>query len=126
MRDLVDVQPDGSVRYRQSDAINAAMFESLLGYAKDFSRVKTPALSLFAPVFFPAGADSARARQLADWEAGMFEPYRQASIERFRREVTLGRDTLLQGTNHASIGVVDLPGIAGLIRSFLLSSRDPS
>lgn len=123
MRDLVDVQPDGAVRYRQSDAINTAMFESLLGYAKDFSRVKAPALSLFAPVFFPAGSDSARARQLAEWEAGMFEPYRRASIERFRREVELGRDTLLAGTNHASIGVVDVSGVAALIRSFLLGHQ---
>jgi hypothetical protein len=123
MRDLVDVQPDGSVRYRQSDAINTAMFESLLGYAKDFSRVKAPALSLFAPVFFPAGSDSIRARQLVEWEAGMFEPYREASIERFRRETALGRDTLLQDTNHASIGVVDLSAVATLIRSFLLGHQ---
>ncbi|MEZ4587551.1 MAG: alpha/beta hydrolase [Gemmatimonadales bacterium] len=119
LRDLVEVQPDGSVRYRQSDAINGAMFESLMGYAKDYTRIQAPALGLFAPIFFPPGADSARATALAQWETAMFEPYRQASVERFRTEVAVSQDTLLPNTNHASIGVADLPGVATLIRGFL-------
>ncbi|MBK6486102.1 MAG: alpha/beta hydrolase [Gemmatimonadetes bacterium] len=123
MRDLVDEQPDGSVHYRQSDSINVAMFGSLMAYAKDYTRIKAPALGLFAPIFFPPGADSTRAAALAQWEASMFEPYRAASIARFRREVAVSQDTLLPNTNHASIGVVDVNGVAGVVRGFLVAHQ---
>ena len=82
-----------------------------MAYAKDYTRIKAPALGLFAPIFFPPGADSTRAAALAQWEASMFEPYRAASIARFRREVAVSQDTLLPNTNHASIGVVDVNGV---------------
>lgn len=123
LRDLVVLQPDGSVRYRQSDSVNALMFESLVGYRKDYRRVAAPALALYAPDFLPPPVDDpARAAAVAGWEKDLFAPYREASIARFREEVSLGRDTLLAGTSHASIGVVDVAGVAGLVRRFLLAA----
>lgn len=120
MRDLVDVQPDGSTRYRQTDSVNALMFESLVAYQKDFRKVKAPALALWAPLFLPESkADTAAARKVAQWEKDYFAPYRDRSIRRFKAEVIQAADTVLPNTSHASIGAVDVDGLARIIREFL-------
>lgn len=122
IRDLVDVQPDGSTRYRQTDSVNALMFESLVAYRRDFRALRVPALAVWAPQFIPAPKDdTTAARKVAEWERDYFAGYREASIRRFRREVAGSRDTTLPGTSHASIGTVDVPGVAKLIGDFLLA-----
>ena len=120
IHDLVDVQPDGSTRYRQTDSVNALMFESLVAYRKDFRKVKAPALALWAPLFLPESpTDTAAARKVGTWERDYFAAYREKSIRRFRADVAMGSDTLLPHTSHASIGAVDVDGLARLIRTFL-------
>ncbi len=124
MHDLVDVQPDGSTRYRQTDSVNALMFESLVAYRKDFRKVKAPALALWAPLFLPEPkADTAAARKVAQWEKDYFAPYRDKSIRRFKAEVAQATDSVLPNTSHASIGAVDVDGLAGIIRDFLKKAR---
>jgi pimeloyl-ACP methyl ester carboxylesterase len=126
MRDLVDVQPDGSTRYRQTDSVNALMFESLVAYRKDFRKVKAPALALWAPHFLPEPkADTAASRKVADWERDYFAAYRAKSIRRFKAEVAQAADSVLPNTSHASIGAVDVPGLAGIIRQFLRPKAKP-
>lgn len=123
IRDLVDVQPDGSTRYRQTDSVNALMFESLVAYRRDYRAVHAPALALWAPTFLPGHKDdSVVAKQVADWERDFFAPYRAASIKRFRTELAGSRDSTLPNTNHATIGAVDVPGLARLIRDFIVAS----
>lgn len=120
IRDLVEPAPDGSLRYRQTDSVNALMFESLVGYRKDYRKIAVPALALYAPDFLPTNwADTTMKRQVAEWEQAQFSPYREKSIRRFRAEVRQAVDTLLPNTSHASIGVVDVDGLAKLIEQFL-------
>lgn len=120
IRDLVDVQPDGSTRYRQTDSVNALMFESLVAYQKDFRKVTVPALALWAPLFLPESkADTAAARKVAQWEKDYFAPFREKSIRRFNAEVVQAADTVLPNTSHASIGAVDVDGLVRIIRAFL-------
>lgn len=124
IHDLVDIQPDGSTRYRQTDSVNALMFESLTAYRKDFHKVKAPALALWAPLFLPESkSDTAAARLVAQWEKDYFAAYREKSIRRFKAEVAQSSDSLLPNTSHASIGTVDPDGLARVIRDFLLKAR---
>lgn len=124
IHDLVDIQPDGSTRYRQTDSVNALMFESLAAYRKNFRAVKAPALALWAPLFLPQPkSDTAASRLVAEWEKASFAGYRDRSIKRFRAEVVRSADSVLPNTSHASIGTVDPDGLAKIIRSFLKTAR---
>lgn len=120
MRDLVEPGPDGALRYRQTDSVNALMFESLLAYRKDYRKITAPALAIYAPDFLPKNwADTALARKVAVWEREYFGPYREASIRRFRAQVGQSVDTVFANTSHASIGVSDVPGLARVVEGFL-------
>ena len=120
LRDLVAVGPDGTLRMKQTDSVNALMFASLTSYHKDYRRIKAPALSLISPDFLPRKPDdSATAAKVAAWERDYFGPFRQASIRRFRAEVAQSADSILPNTSHASIGAVDVDGLARLVTSFL-------
>ncbi|MGH7696280.1 MAG: alpha/beta fold hydrolase [Gemmatimonadaceae bacterium] len=109
VRDLVDLQSDGTVRPVMSDSVAQAIFSVLVSDRRDYSKVKAPALAIYSETFLDvAKADSAqRAKNLA-WENKFFAPFREASIARVRREIP-------------GIEIVRVPGTHP---DFVFTSRD--
>jgi pimeloyl-ACP methyl ester carboxylesterase len=109
VRDLVDLQADGTVRPVMSDSVYQAMFVVLVTNRRDYTKVKAPALAIYTETFLDvAKADSAqRAKNLA-WEKKYFAPFREASIARVRREIP-------------GIEIVRVPGTHP---DFVFTSRD--
>lgn len=88
MRDTVVVQPDGTVRSTMSESLGEALFTSLLSEPRDYTRVRAPALAIYADTFWDVhkGDPTHMAENLA-WEEKYLTRFRAASIERIRREL---------------------------------------
>jgi len=88
VRDLVVIQADGSVRQRMPDSVMQAVLNSVLTDRRDYSKVRSPALAIYAESYFDTrnGDSSQSAKNLA-WEEKYIVPFRAASKERIRREL---------------------------------------
>lgn len=108
IRDDVVIQPDGTVRLRMSDSIAQALFTSLLTERRDYTKVRSPALAIYAETMLDVrhGDSAQRAKYLA-WEQKYMAPFRAASIERIRRELP-------------DVEIVNVPGTHN---DFLFTSR---
>jgi pimeloyl-ACP methyl ester carboxylesterase len=120
IRDLVVVQPDGTVRPAMSDSVGQAMFTTLLSDRRDYRKVRAPALAIFAETFFDvARGDSVqRAKNLA-WERRHLVPFRAASIDRLRRELRQVEVVTVPGT-HADFVFTSRERVAAAMRRFLV------
>ncbi|HEV2401767.1 MAG TPA: alpha/beta hydrolase [Candidatus Sulfotelmatobacter sp.] len=109
IRDLVFIQPDGSLRQRMSDSVTQEIFSrTLLTDRRDYTKVHSPALAIYAASFFDTTkGDPSQVAKNLDWEQKYMSPFRTASKERIRRE--------LQG-----VEIVSVPGTHG---DFLFTSR---
>ena len=88
IRDLVLVQPDGTVRQRMSDSVVQALATTLLTDRRDYTKVRSPALAIYAETFLDVrNGDSAQLAKNLAWEQKHMAPFRAASIERVRREL---------------------------------------
>ncbi len=109
IRDLVDLQQDGTVRPRMSDSVSQALWTTLTTDRRDYTRVRAPAMAIhsrtFVDVLHPDSAQ--RAKSLA-WEQRHMVPFRSASVARVRRELP-------------GIEIVDVPGTH---MDFVFTSRD--
>ena len=108
VRDLVVIQSDGTVRPRMTDSVTQAVLDTVLTDRRDYTKVRSPALAIYAESFFDtrSGGSSQRAKNLA-WEQRYLAPFRAASKERVQRE--------LRG-----IEIVNVPGTH---KDFLFTSR---
>jgi pimeloyl-ACP methyl ester carboxylesterase len=109
VRDLVVIQPDGTVRPRMTDGVTQEVLRTTLTDQRDYTKVLTPALAIYADTFFDVrnGDPAQRAKNL-DWEQKYLEPFRAASIERVRRELV-------------SVKIVRVPGTH---KDFVFTSRE--
>jgi pimeloyl-ACP methyl ester carboxylesterase len=108
VRDLVDVQPDGTVRPVTSDTVVQAVVGMLLRDRRDYSKVKAPALAIYTKTFFDtAHGDSAQRARVVTWETRHMAPFRERSIARVKREL-------------GSVEVAELPGTHG---DFVITAR---
>ncbi len=119
MRGLVDVQPDGSVRPVMSDSLSNVMFEALLTNPRDYSKVKAPALAIYAATFFDTtSGDSARKAQMRSWEEKHMRAFRAASMARFAREIPTQERLSVPGT-HADFMFTARDQVAAAMTKFL-------
>ena len=109
VRDLVVIQPDGTVRPRMTDSVTQEVLRTTLTDRRDYTKVRPPALAIYADTFFDVrnGDPAQRAKNL-DWEQKYLAPFRAASIERVRRELV-------------SVKVVRVPGTH---KDFVFTSRE--
>jgi pimeloyl-ACP methyl ester carboxylesterase len=109
VRDLVVIQPDGTVRPRMTDGVTQEVLRTTLTDQRDYTKVLTPALAIYADTFFDVrnGDPAQRAKNL-DWEQKYLAPFRAASIERVRRELV-------------SVKIVRVPGTH---KDFVFTSRE--
>lgn len=91
MRDYVVVKPlDGSVRLNESETTEQALLNSLPGSRRDYTKVHSPALAIYAATMADNSErqkSNVRENSLA-WEEKYVASFRTASIERARRELS--------------------------------------
>ena len=109
VRDLVIIQPDGTVRQRMTESVTQAVSSTVLTDRPDFFKVRSPALGIFAETFLDVrnGSRAQVAKNLA-WEQKYMAPFRAASIERVRRELP-------------DVEIVKVPGTH---KDFVFTSRE--
>jgi len=79
MRDIVNVQPDGSLRPATPGSVFreiAATYVSPPVYRRDYSKVLAPALFVFPATWLPTGfADPELRRKAAEWHEQRYRPW---------------------------------------------------
>ena len=120
LRDLARPDAAGKLHPVPSDATVEACLAAVRAWPRDYTKVRAPALALYAPVFFPNHAgDSALARKLREFETNIAAPFRRDSIARMRLELRDVRIVELAGRTHMSIGVEKPDELAALVVDFL-------
>jgi len=122
IRDLVVIQPDGTVRQRMSDSVAQALFTALVTDPWDYTKVRSPALAIYAETMLDTrhGDPAQRAKSLA-WEHSHMVPFRAASIERVRRELPDVEIVNVPGT-HNDFVFTSREQVVGAMRRFLSGS----
>jgi pimeloyl-ACP methyl ester carboxylesterase len=109
VRDLVVIQSDGTVRPRMTDSAMQEVLRATLTDQRDYTKVRSPALAIYAETFFDVRhGDPAQRTKNLDWEQKYLAPFRAASIERVRREL-------------ASVKILKVPGTH---KDFVFTSRE--
>jgi len=119
IRDQVVVQPDGTLRSAMTDSATQAQINALLTDRRDYTKVRSPALAIFAESFFDLrnGDAAQRATNLA-WEQTYFAPFRQASIERVQKELRSVEIVNVPGT-HVDFPFTSREQVVAAMRNFL-------
>ena len=125
IRELVIVQPDGTVRPRMSDTAAQALGNTLFTYRKDYTKVHSPALAIYAET----GENDARYYQdpalradVLAWEQKYnVASFRSASIERARRELSNVEIVNVLGT-HINFVFTSRQQVVAAMRRFLSAS----
>lgn len=109
IRDLVVIQPDGTVQLAMSNSVEQGLINALLTDRRDYTKVRSPALAIYAETFFDVrnGNSAQQATNLA-WDQKYWAPFRAASIERVRRELPK----------------VEIVNVSGTHMDFLFTSRE--
>jgi len=119
VRELANIQPDGSASPVPDSANAARAFAALGSEKRDYRKVKAPALAIYSEVFFsPLVKDSATAERIKAWETKHMVPFRKASQARIKRELKQVEIVTVPGS-HASFVFVSRDLIAAAMRAFL-------
>lgn len=122
LRDAVRIGDNGAVAPVPSLEVFVSVFYTLGKWRRDYTKVRAPALALYATSFFPTDrTDPILAQKLRDFEQNVMQSFRPASIDRIRRELTNVTVEEIPHRNHMSIGVLTPSELADPIRDFLLS-----
>ncbi len=109
IRDRTIIRPDGTVQSRMSDGVAQALATTLLTEGRDYTKVRSPALAIYARTMLDVrNGDSAQLAQNLAWEQKHAVPFRAASIARVRRELP----------------DVEIVSVAGTRADFLFTSRE--
>ena len=120
LRETVRPGPDGAVATTIPDGPTFdALFASLASPPRDYTRVKAPALSLYAPRYFAAPANAALRERFDRFEHEIMEEFRPASQSRLARELARVDIQTCPGTLHMTIGVHRVDDLATRIRRFM-------
>jgi pimeloyl-ACP methyl ester carboxylesterase len=124
LRDLTRIAADGSVGTVPNGEIGRALLHTLRTWRRDYKGIEAPVLALYATVFFPTDrADLDLRRKLRLFERETMSPFRNASMDRLRRELPRATVQRLPDTTHMSIGVRQPKALATTIREFLEGRR---
>ena len=123
IRDQVVVQPDGSVKHKMSDAVWLAITNATAMSHRDYSKVHSPALAIYAETFVDTrNGDPALRAQVVSWEQQYVAPFRTASIERIRRELSSVHIMNVPGT-HNDFHFTSREQVVAAMRRFLGESK---
>lgn len=119
VREIANVQPDGTLKPVPDSANSARAFAALATERRDYRKVKAPALSIYSEIFLAQpGKDSATTELIKAWEAKHMVPSRNASQQRLEKELKNVEIMTVPGS-HASFVFVSRDQIAEAMRRFL-------
>jgi len=123
VRESVIVQRDGSVKPRQDVAGLERLVKDMLGNRRrDYSKVRCPALAIYASEFADGTHVPAANRQkVRAWEKKYPTPLRAKGIAGIRSELRNVRIVRVRA-NHGDIVVTSKPPVAKLMQDFLIAS----
>jgi pimeloyl-ACP methyl ester carboxylesterase len=126
LRESVVVRQDGSVQPRIPEDVITALTAALwTNPPRDYRRVRSPALAIFAESMIDLhDADTKRREQGAAWERQYIAPFRVKSIARIRRELTNVQILAVPGA-HDSFFLTSRAQVVQAMRQFLLGQRAP-
>jgi hypothetical protein len=126
LRESVIVRPDGSVQPRTPEDVMTALTASLwTNPPRDYRRVRSPALAIFATSMIDLHvADAKRREQGRAWEQKYMAPFRVKSIARIRRELAHVQVLLVPGA-HDSFFLTSRAQVVKAMRQFLLAQPGP-
>lgn len=120
IQDITRVDDHGRITFVPNEKIFKALFKSLEKPPREYTKVKAPALALYATRFFPSDVGKpAVTRQLKDWEHEFMINFRIDSINRLQHELQHVEIHQINNTTHMSIGVHQPEALANIIRKFL-------
>jgi pimeloyl-ACP methyl ester carboxylesterase len=123
IRDVAELQPDGTVRPRQSDSLVNALFASLTGYHVSHAKLRKPVLALHAERFFAENQpDSVARAKIRAWNDAI-APFFADSRRRLVKEIPGIRIVILPGTSHPSLPFQAHDSTVAELRRFLLDGR---
>jgi hypothetical protein len=100
--------------------VKEALFTTLGSWTRDYSKVKAPALALYATTFFPTErSDADLSKRLHAFETITMAPFRKTSMDRLKRELPNAKVQQIPDRTHASIGVEAPATLASVVRTFL-------
>ena len=122
----VVVRPDGSVQPRIPEDVSAALTASLwTNPPRDYRRVRSPALAIFATSMVDLhGADAQRREEGGAWEQQYMAPFRVKSIARIQRELANVQVLQVPGA-HDSFFLTSRTQVVQAMRRFLLTPARP-
>jgi pimeloyl-ACP methyl ester carboxylesterase len=122
IRDLVVIQPDGSVKIRESDSTSQALLQALRTDRRDYSKVHSPALAIYAESFLDVHNTGGSQQVLNSiWEQKYMVPLRTASTERIRKELPTVEIVNVPGT-HMDFVFISREQVVSAMRRFLSES----
>jgi pimeloyl-ACP methyl ester carboxylesterase len=88
LRESAVIQPDGRLVWRMSDSLMQSIEKVLLSDGRDYTKVRSPALAIYAESFINVSdGDPAWLAPNIAWEQKYMVPFRASSIERVKREM---------------------------------------
>lgn len=120
LRESVVVRPDGSVQTRTPDEVTTALTSALwTNPPRDYRRVRSAALAIFAESMVDLRSTDAKRRQEARaWEQSYMAPFRVKSIARIQRELPNVRILRVPGA-HDSFFLTSRAAVVKAMRQFL-------
>lgn len=93
---------DGAIKATLSREVGQAIFKNAAEYRPDYTKIKAPALSLYAiyglPLWVPQNEEARRKAQ--EFLDNVNTPYQSKNIEKFRREMRKGRIVEVKNSHH--------------------------
>ena len=121
---LDEAQPDaaGALHPKPTDETYGALLMTLGEWKRDYTKVKAPALAIYATTFFPLDtSDPAQRQKLGDFNDKTMRPFRRESMERIKRELPGVRIEQIADRTHMSVGIEEPRPVATTIGAFLLA-----
>jgi pimeloyl-ACP methyl ester carboxylesterase len=127
LHESVVIRPDGSVQPRTPADVMTALISSLwTNPPRDYRRVHSPALAIFASSMIDLqGADATRRDQGRTWEQQYMAPFRTKSIARIQQELANVQILLVPGA-HDSFFLTSSTQVVKAMRQFLLAHPRPT
>ena len=124
IRATTRIADDGMVQVLPTASVSEKLLASLASTGRDYAAVQAPALALYSSAFLEADvSDPEQARAITAWEAKLMTPFRRASIERIRKELSGVIVQELPNTTHFSVGFLNQEALVATIRDFLLATE---
>jgi pimeloyl-ACP methyl ester carboxylesterase len=130
IRDVALPAPGGGVDYVMDDtAVAQALFVSLVGYRKEYGKVRAPSLAIVAETYegalLPPGAPDSLRRTVDAWLTAYALPFARSSLAHYRAELRGGRVIAMPESNHY-VFLQRRDTVLAAIRAFLLETAPPS